>query len=71
MTYHVACFKCGKTPEEIDEYVACAEDEGCTPTQYVIDNEGTLNRETGRFACTDCYVEIGSPSAPGRGWVAP
>ena len=38
--------------------------------QWIWDNEGTINRENGHFACTDCYIRIGQPSSS-RGWVAP
>lgn len=65
------CIKCGKTPSEIEEYVEAAKDEGMTPDEYVRTEEGTFNPVNGHFACTDCYIDMGMPSAPGRGWVAP
>ncbi len=66
------CFRCGRTPDEIDEYAEAARDEGVSPQEYVRTEEGTFNPQTGRFACTACYIEIGMPAepAPGR-WRAP
>jgi hypothetical protein len=40
-----------------------------TPDDFVWREEGTLNRETGHFLCTSCYIKAGMPSSP-RGWVA-
>lgn len=57
------CFRCGKTPSELSEYHDDLE-EGETPDDYVREYEGTLNAETGLFACTLCYVAIGAPSNP-------
>jgi hypothetical protein len=69
------CVGCGKTPDELDEYVSAAREEcsgvpDMTPDDYVWQEEGTLNRENGHFTCTDCYVRAGMPSWP-RGWAAP
>ena len=64
------CIGCNKKPDEIEEYIEAAADEGITPDQYVRSEEGTLNRENGHFACTSCYIAMGMPSSP-RGWVAP
>lgn len=70
------CVGCGKSPSELDEYVAAASEEatgvagGMTPDDYVWQEEGTLNRENGHFLCTSCYIRAGMPSSP-RGWVAP
>lgn len=64
------CIGCNKSPGEIEEYVEMANEEGCTPDEYVRREEGTYNRENGHFACTDCYCDMGMPSSP-RGWVAP
>jgi len=55
------CKECGKKPSEIDEYVECAKESDCTPDEYVMMEEGTLNRVTGMFYCTSCYVAIGMP----------
>jgi hypothetical protein len=64
------CTGCDKTPEEIDEYVICAKEDGMTPTEWVRREEGTLNPANGHFLCTDCYIRAGMPSTP-YGWVAP
>lgn len=64
------CIGCGLRPDQIDEYVDIAADEGMAPGEYVRKEEGTYNRENGHFLCTDCYVKAGCPSSP-RGWVAP
>lgn len=65
------CFRCKRTPREIAEYREAAAVEGTTPEQYVRAEEGTYNTENGHFACTSCYIAIGMPTAPGRGWKAP
>jgi hypothetical protein len=73
------CIGCHRAPGEIDEYVRAAaevnEDEPhhsvpMTPERYVRKEEGTLNRQNGHFACTECYMKMGMPVAP-HGWVAP
>jgi hypothetical protein len=65
------CFKCGRTPEQIEEYVVAGEENHMTPTQYVLMEEGTLNPINLHFACTECYLEEGAPTAPPPGWRAP
>lgn len=45
-------------PTEVNDYDIKA---------WVWHNEGTLDRETGLFACTECYIAIGMPSSP-TGW---
>jgi hypothetical protein len=69
---NLRCVRCGRPPEEIAEYVVAAEEETdyghpTTPSEYVIAEEGTLNHETGLFACTACYIALGGPVRPG-GW---
>lgn len=64
------CIGCRKEPHKIQEYVKAADDEGFTPERYVQTSEGTLNRENGHFACTECYIGMGMPSSP-EGWIAP
>lgn len=57
------CAGCLKTPSELSEYVTAAEEcEYESAELYVLENEGTLNRQTGQFACTDCYIKAGQPS---------
>jgi len=60
----ITCLKCGRTPDEIDEYVIFSREEGVTPVEYVKKEEGTYNEETGDFYCTDCYIAVGMP--PGK-----
>lgn len=64
------CTGCNKHPDQIEEYVELAQDEGITPDDYVRTEEGTYNRENGHFLCTACYCHAGMPSSD-RGWVAP
>jgi hypothetical protein len=66
------CGRCGKRPDEIEEYVEAASEcaDGSTPDDYVRSEEGTYNKENGHFLCTTCYVEAGVPSSD-RGWVCP
>lgn len=69
----LVCFNCHRTPEEITEYTPAMTGETgllADPEEYVWDQEGTLNRENGHFACTECYIRIGQPSSP-TGWKAP
>lgn len=70
MTEPPLCFRCGRRPDQIPEYVEFAEMERLDPDQFVRELEGTYNRSNGHFACTDCYVEIGMPSSR-EGWIAP
>jgi hypothetical protein len=82
----MVCIRCGKRPHELSEYVteAAAEtqilreedallpdDPGISPEQWAWDNEGTVNKENGHFACTPCYFAMGMPTASGAGWKAP
>lgn len=55
------CKVCGKTPEELNEYIEMGKVEKMTPSEFVLQEEGTLNRETGFFYCTACYIKIGMP----------
>jgi hypothetical protein len=64
------CTGCNKLASQIEEYVDIAKEESMSPADYVRSEEGTYNRETNHFLCTDCYVNAGMPSTP-RGWVAP
>lgn len=66
------CMRCGKTPEEIPEYVDMASGTGLTPSQWMRQEEGTYNPESGHFACTACYIALGQPVGEGgRRWRAP
>lgn len=59
------CKVCNKKPSELKEYIIEAEDCECTPEEYVRYNEGTFNRETGLFYCTECYIKVGLPLGKG------
>ncbi len=63
---------CGRTPDEIDEYLEMVGEDWGYESAYdaVLQQEGTLNVETGEFACTECYVGLGQPVAPLPGWKA-
>lgn len=61
MKFEVKYKCCGQKPEEIIEYIVEADEEGITPEQFVVENEGTFNPVTGRFYCTNCYVKVGMP----------
>lgn len=58
------CARCRKRPEELPEYIAAAAEyyPGCTPTEYVMAEEGTLDPQTGLFLCDKCYTVLGSPT---------
>jgi hypothetical protein len=66
------CTGCNKTPDEIQEYIECAEEEEMSPDDYVKSEEGTYNPSNGHFLCTDCYIAAGMPSLhyPNK-WIAP
>lgn len=64
------CFRCGRTPEETGDYDEFAREEGMTPTEYVLKEEGTLNPRNNHFACDGCYIAIGMPTSL-MGWRAP
>ena len=66
----LVCFRCLRHPSQIPTYVLSGETDGITAAEYVRREEGTLNVETGHFACDDCYIAIGMPTSP-RGWTAP
>jgi hypothetical protein len=72
MDHHMRyqCIGCGKSPDQLSEYVDAAAIEDITPNEYLKSEEGTLNHENGHFACTVCYVKMGMPSSS-RGWKAP
>lgn len=68
---NLECQGCHKSPSELDEYIFMAEEENCTPEEFVWkEEEGTLNKSNGHFLCTDCYNEAGQPSSK-EGWKCP
>lgn len=61
MCKEIKCCYCGKSPNEIEEYIGYSKDSNCTPEEYVINCDGTYNNRTGEFACTHCYIKHGMP----------
>ncbi len=57
----IKCKICGRTPDEILEYIKAANEENTMPTKYVKMYEGTFNPRTGEFYCTECYIKIKMP----------
>lgn len=69
----VQCVRCKRTPEDIPEYREGEFwDEGDfeSPTDFVIQEEGTYNPVSRQFACTECYIAMGMPASR-DGWRAP
>lgn len=64
------CVGCARTPDEIPVYVEMGEVEQATATEFVLENEGTLNLTNGHFLCDQCYIKNGQPSSD-RGWKCP
>lgn len=66
------CAKCRRTPDNIDEYIDAVAGTDMSPVQYVWEEEGTLDRRTGYFLCTLCYLSVGMPSNryPAPNWTA-
>lgn len=62
----LTCANCGKHPEDIPEYQMMAKGEDLTPTEFVRQEEGTLNKATGLFWCTECYIKLGQPLGKAR-----
>lgn len=55
------CKLCRKTTDQISEYVDAGKLNSMTPEEYVKQEEGTYNKNTGLFYCTKCYVKAGMP----------
>ena len=60
------CKKCGKKPDELEEYVDMVTDDNRFPDIHTVEDavrkeEGTFNPKTGMFYCTMCYFQIGMP----------
>ena len=71
------CLGCAKRPYEINGYrIAAHENEGdpaptdAQITRWVIENEGTFNRQNGHLLCDQCYIINGCPTSD-QGWVCP
>lgn len=61
------CCRCRKTPAETGEYDQDALEAGMSVADFAWENEGTLNRKSGLFACTTCYIALGRPTSA-HGW---
>lgn len=61
MSLKLICAGCKNPPEQIPEMVSFAKMEKCTPREFVLKNEGTLNTVTRKFLCTACYIKKGEP----------
>jgi hypothetical protein len=59
MKVMLECKVCHREPKDISEYIHAAEDEQCTPEEFVRSEEGTYNCRTQLFYCTECYIKIG------------
>jgi len=67
---HLHCAGCKRFPAQIQEYIDRAALENmASADEYVAQEEGTLDRETGAFLCTACYIQFGMPTSP-TGWTA-
>lgn len=55
------CKQCHRVPNVITEYIVSAKEYRCTPDEYVQREEGTYNRMTQKFYCTQCYINVGMP----------
>jgi len=66
------CVGCARTPEETPVYVDFGGAAQQTATEYVLENEGTLNTTNGHYLCDECYIRNGQPTGDrGRRWVCP
>lgn len=61
------CGWCQRTPEEIDYSIF--KEPHQSHDDYVLAEEGTLDRESMTFLCDECYIKLGQPSGP-NGWTA-
>jgi hypothetical protein len=60
---NIHCKGCKQHPNDIPEYVIEAKSypQPFTPVDFVKEEEGTYNEETGQFWCTACYIKAGMP----------
>lgn len=63
------CDGCRRHPSELPEYLSIDPELQfySAPSHICWEEEGTLNRVTGRFLCNLCYIRAGMPSSP-QGW---
>lgn len=66
----IHCGLCLRRPENISAIVDMACESRLKPDEWVWQEEGTLNKDTGQFACDPCYIKLGMPSNayPNPGW---
>lgn len=57
----MTCKVCGREPSQIFEYLLAGLEFRMTPEEFVEKEEGTYNRDTQLFYCTECYIRIGMP----------
>lgn len=57
----IVCLRCGARPQDLAEYLVSSEEYGCTPEEYVVQQEGTYDISSRTFLCTRCYVAVGTP----------
>lgn len=62
---------CNRYADQIPSVVYEARLVDLSPEQWVFQEEGTFNIHNLHFACDECYIKLGTPSAPGPGWKAP
>ena len=65
------CCLCRRKPSEIQEYTDMVNESLgrlSNEAEAVLVEEGTLNPQNALFACTECYIKLGMPTAPG-GWI--
>lgn len=62
MAKNIICKGCGKKASELSEYITMAKENNYKSAEdFVINEEGTYNPNTGLFYCTDCYIKAGMP----------
>lgn len=64
------CFNCHKPADQIPGWDVEAKIEGISIEAFAR-QDGTYNPVSNQFCCDECYMALGTPSAPGRGWRAP
>jgi len=59
--YNLVCVGCRRTPRQIPEYKGLGY---ASASEACLSEEGTLDRDTGRFLCSPCYIKAGMPVGP-------
>ena len=56
------CAICGRTPDQIVEYVNLAKENDYVSAEQVVKyEEGTYHPTYDKFLCTGCYIQAGQP----------